>query len=247
MYYKIVKDQEFMGIGSSFDLIYYQPRNNLLLNCAEEQAQYIQNNEQLYHAGWMNKPAPDIDYLLAEVVTITENEYELLKQAVDLNKDIKLEEPTIEQEEVITEDKDLTLEYVLKEKINSLRKKCNKEIIKGVDVKLSDNKIHHFSLDEHDQTNLLGLSFYLAEGANYLPYHADEESCILYSAEDLRQIIDESRKHIIYHTTYYNSLKNYVNSLQSIEEILAVEYGIEIPVEYQSEALKELYKEKTQL
>jgi predicted DNA-binding ArsR family transcriptional regulator len=45
-------------------------------------------------------------------------------------------------------------------------------------------------------------------------------------------------KHKTYHTTYYNSLKNYINSLQTIEEIAAITYGIEIPDEYKSEVLK---------
>ena len=36
------------------------------------------------------------------------------------------------------------------------------------------------------------------------------------------------------------SLKNYINSLEDIETIGSVEYGMEIPEEYQSEVLKSL-------
>jgi hypothetical protein len=45
---------------------------------------------------------------------------------------------------------------------------------------------------------------------------------------------------IEYHTTYYNSLKNYINSLENEENIAQVTYGMDIPLEYQSEVFKNL-------
>jgi hypothetical protein len=45
-----------------------------------------------------------------------------------------------------------------------------------------------------------------------------------------------------YHTTYYNSLKSYIQSLDTREEIGKVSYGMNIPDEYQSEVLKDLIK-----
>ena len=38
----------------------------------------------------------------------------------------------------------------------------------------------------------------------------------------------------LYHTVYFNSLKKYVNSLASIDEINAVEYGQDFPDMYKS-------------
>ena len=43
-----------------------------------------------------------------------------------------------------------------------------------------------------------------------------------------------------YQVTYNNSLKTYINSLEKITDISAITYGIEIPVDYQSDVLKAL-------
>lgn len=49
--------------------------------------------------------------------------------------------------------------------------------------------------------------------------------------------------YITFHTTYFNSLRDYIKSLTDIEDVMAIEYGVEIPVEYQSEVLKILYQQ----
>lgn len=80
----------------------------------------------------------------------------------------------------------------------------------------------------------------IAQGATSIPYHAKDELCKFYSAEDIALIIETATQFKTYHTSYFNSLKNYINSMATIEEIGAVEYGINIPAEYQSDVLKEL-------
>lgn len=80
----------------------------------------------------------------------------------------------------------------------------------------------------------------MAQTEELIPYHADGEECIFYTAEEINTIVSAANTHKIYHTTYYNALKRYVNSLNTIEDVLAVEYGIEIPEEYQTEVLKTL-------
>ena len=78
-------------------------------------------------------------------------------------------------------------------------------------------------------------------GEEPLPYHADNEPCKFYSAADIITINTAMENAVIFHTTYFNSLKIYINSLSTITEIGAIFYGIEIPVEYQSEVLQTLY------
>jgi len=53
-------------------------------------------------------------------------------------------------------------------------------------------------------------------------------------------VIAEATKWKTYHTTYYNALKNYVNSLDDVHQITEIQYGIELPEEYQSDVLKAL-------
>jgi len=79
-----------------------------------------------------------------------------------------------------------------------------------------------------------------ANGMESIPYHADGEICRFYTAEEITTILAQATAFKIYHTTYYNALKNYINSLDSIEDIAAITYGVELPEEYQSEVLKSL-------
>lgn len=52
-YYKLIADRQFIGIANSFDLRRYQHKNKILLVCDESKAQYIQCNDNFYHAKWM--------------------------------------------------------------------------------------------------------------------------------------------------------------------------------------------------
>ena len=79
-----------------------------------------------------------------------------------------------------------------------------------------------------------------ASGMEAIPYHADGEICRFYTNAEMQAIVSQATAYKIYHTTYYNALKNYINSLQTIEEIAAVTYGMELPEEYKSEVLKSL-------
>jgi len=56
----------------------------------------------------------------------------------------------------------------------------------------------------------------------------------------MNEIVATATAFKIYHTTYYNALKGYINALDNLEDIAAVEYGMEIPEEYQSDVLKAL-------
>ena len=44
----------------------------------------------------------------------------------------------------------------------------------------------------------------------------------------------------MYHTTYFNSLKHYIESLDTIDAVANIQYGVEIPETYQSDVLKYL-------
>ena len=78
----------------------------------------------------------------------------------------------------------------------------------------------------------------LAQTQDLIPYHADGEECIFYTSDEINLIVETATNLKIYQTTYYNSLKNYINALETIEEIAAIEYGIPIPNEYKSDALR---------
>ena len=78
------------------------------------------------------------------------------------------------------------------------------------------------------------------ENVPTVPYHADGELCIFFSAQDMQTIIAAATNHKIYHTTYFNAAKNYINHLEDTETILAFNYGDTLPEEYQTDVLKSL-------
>lgn len=132
---------------------------------------------------------------------------------------------------------DETLKEVKSRCLAKLSGQCQQTIYNGIDVQLSDGSMRHFALEIEDQLNLLTLSSLVASGESVIPYHASDELCTYYSAEDITRIIETATAFKTYHTTYYNSLKNWVMAMDSIAEIGSVSYGDEVPKEYCSDIL----------
>ena len=240
-YYKIIKDDEFIGVVSSEDFRKYNEGSGFLLRSNEIEGQYIRYENHLYRDAWMSETSTiSISFIEAQVTEITLEEYNIIISLKDNPEEIgtlliPAEEP---QEEIVEENEDITLDYVKTNKIKQLSAQCHSIIENGFDLELR-GEMHHFSLDTQDQLNLISLSA-MTQTQSLIPYHADGEACIFYTNEEINQIVETATSFKIYHTTYYNALKNYVNALQSVEEIGIIEYGAEIPEEYQSDVLKAL-------
>ena len=65
-----------------------------------------------------------------------------------------------------------------------------------------------------------------------LYYHADGESCKLYTVEQIVNIYTTNATNKMHHITYFNQLKLYVNTLETNEEVELVNYGDELTGEY---------------
>lgn len=135
---------------------------------------------------------------------------------------------------------DSDIETVKDAKTSDMSNECGLAIKKGFDLQLSDGVEHHFSLEVSDQLNIAKLNSMANDGVEELPYHADGEVCKFYSKEDMAAINTKMQEHINYHTAYYNSMKEYIKSLNDITKIQNIHYGDEIPKKYQSEVLKSL-------
>lgn len=241
IYYKIIQQNNIVGAGISDNLFCFQPRNYVLLRTNVDQAQYLECEGTLYHATWMKPITSSLySYEDAIIVTIDEQEYLALVSALDINKQIEIIETEEEEENSINEEStDITLEFIKSSKIKEMSRTCNQIIEAGFDIELS-GETHHFSLTTQDQLNLISLQGMLGQGMQQVPYHADGEICRFYTAAEMDAIIAAATAFKIYHTTYYNALKNYINSLNTIEDIAAITYGVELPEEYQSDVLKTL-------
>lgn len=213
-YYKIIKDKEFIGVGTTLNLRRFQNKHQILLICDETQVQYIQLGDVLYRANWMWPEATDsVKYEIADVVRIEKDEYDLLLKAVETNEEIVIEEePVVNTEHVVIEEP--TIDYVRSSKIAELKHNCNKVITNGVDIKLSDGETRHFSMSLEDQINLLTMAY------------LEDES--VYSSEDMKTIIAETNAFKNNHIAKFKQLKDRVNSLNTIQEISAVNYHEEV-------------------
>lgn len=246
IYYKILKDREFIGIGTSYDLRVYQPKHDILLVADEDVAQYIQIKDQLYRDDWFKLlNTNSIEYEIANISVISEDEYKQLLEAIDKGEEISIpieEDNIIEANDnvIVNEEEIITLEYLKAQKIKEMSHICNQTITNGFDITLSDGKEHHFSLTTQDQLNLITLSAMVSAGETTIPYHADGELCKHFSINDIENVIHTATVFKTYHTTYYNSLKEFIESIQGRNEVSNIYYGVTIPNEYQSEILKEL-------
>ena len=134
-----------------------------------------------------------------------------------------------------------TLEETKEEKVTEMNNTQQSVIQQGLDITLSDGTVEHFTLKDQDQTSLMGLQNLVAQGIERIPWHTADQSehCKYYSNADMAIIAEKALQFITYHVTYFRDLRIYIRSLQTKEEIQNVTYGMEIPLEYQSEVLKD--------
>ena len=108
-------------------------------------------------------------------------------------------------------------------KIVNLSATCRDTIIAGVTV---NDK--HYSLKEDDQINIGNLAMAASTGQPVL-YHADNELCEIYTAQEFLALTQAVTEYKIYHTTYFNHLKAWVQRSTTVDEINGITYGSPLP------------------
>lgn len=132
-----------------------------------------------------------------------------------------------------------SIDEIKADKISEIKEACQQAIFNGVDVKLSDNSIKHFSLTIQDQQNLNNLMIMLLKNTTSneiyeIYYHADGELCQKYSRDDFTKIFVAASEYIEKNRNYCNYLMNYTKTLDKKSDIIEVKYGMEIPQAYMS-------------
>ena len=135
-----------------------------------------------------------------------------------------------------------TLEEVQEQKVSEMNAIQQQVVANGCEVQLSDGTKERFTLTTNDQLSLNSLSVKALGGMSIIPWHPADESvhCKFYSEEDMKRITDTCMNFVTYHVTYFRDLRIYIRSLQTKEEVEEIEYGVDIPIEYQSEVLQSL-------
>lgn len=233
MSYKLLLDGTVVDAVKSPCFVRYDQRLGLFLACLENQAQGIASHDgkTYWHLDGCDSFGVD-GYETVSAVSISEAEADAIISALDAGEPAPEPEPE--------PDPDGSIELVRENTITKMSTACNAAITAGVDVTLSDGQTYHFSLALEDQLNLLSLQGMLAAGAEAVPYHADGEECRYYSAEDFTAIAQAATAWKLYQESYFNSLRGYIRAMETMAELLAVTYGMEIPDAYQTDVLKGL-------
>ena len=135
-----------------------------------------------------------------------------------------------------------TIEELQEAKVAEMNTMQQLVIGNGVEVQLSTGEKKLFTLTVNDQLSLLGLSTSVDAGLPQIHWHEADETkhCDYYAPEDMLAINTAAMSFVAYHVTYFRSLRIYIRSLQTKEEIEEVTYGIPIPEEYQGRVLKDM-------
>ena len=139
--------------------------------------------------------------------------------------------------EIVGEDNALSV--VMAAKLAEISKVCNAVIVAGVDITLGDETVH-FNLSIEDQSNINNLFRVVELGGTEFPYQSDGGVCRVYSASEIVQIYIAAQTLITSQTTYHNELKQYVQTLESVEDISAIQYGKTLPEPYLTEMNEKL-------
>ena len=124
-----------------------------------------------------------------------------------------------------------TIEQIKSIKINELRAICHQMIEAGVDVEIG-GEIQHFSYTTEDQNNIKDAFDLAYQTGLSVPYHADGESCTLFTPAEITMIFIMNKTNLTHHTTYFNQMKMYIESLDDIDAIQSIQYGDPLTGEY---------------
>lgn len=100
---------------------------------------------------------------------------------------------------------------------------CSKTIYAGINI---DGK--QYSLEEHDQTELIAQMQSVQMGAEAVPYHANGELCRMIPAEEFITIATAASEHIFYHRSYVNHLGAWIARAEG-QELTGITYGADLP------------------
>lgn len=112
---------------------------------------------------------------------------------------------------------------------------CTQDIYLGTEIEINGTQ-QNFSFKSEDQINLLQLYLLtkMYPSITAVPYHADGNTCMFYTASQIQTIYMTLIIRLMTITTYYNQLNLYAKTLTTKEELSQLRYGMELPEQYAS-------------
>lgn len=120
-------------------------------------------------------------------------------------------------------------------KLGEISKAAEQDVYDGETIELSDGTRQKFTYDAHDQTNWdeLFMLCLIAPEMELLPYHGNQNFCAFFTRERVVQICSTLMLRKTRIVTYANALNMYIRSLTDRASIMSVEYGMELPQDYE--------------
>ena len=217
--YKVVFDDIVIDVFKKINYMRYLTKAKRFVLTDKSSANCIRssNGKEYYYIDGMRLPV-GIELKTVKLVEISEKEYTILYDLLLAGNNV------CDNEDILRSTKEV--------KIREMSEECHKTIINGVSVLFSDNEYHHFELTIEDQINLMNIESQIKSGIKEFLYHEKGKSCQFYSAIDIKMLINAVNRHKLYHTTYFNLLKQYINTLYDVDRIKNIHYGIDLPKVY---------------
>ena len=224
--YKIIFNNKVIDVVTTPHFIKFLSNGQVLLTDKSSANGIVGSNNTLYSFEAVTRP----NIQIVTIEAISKDEFSRLNSLLNSDEEI------IANEKYLAKCKQVSLA--------KLSKICNNKITTGFDIKLLDGKLYHFDLTLEDQLNLLNLESQLKIGTNSVVYHAAGQSCRMFTREDMLKIIKAFREHVLYHTTYFNIVKQYINGLTDIQKIETFNYGDNVSFATDDPGIKKILKEK---
>ena len=96
MYFKVIQDNNVVDIGRAF--LKYNEKKKRMYVCNANECQFIQSADEtkLYHDDWM-RTAPEVPYIQAQVVGISETEYMDIEALLNDGEEVIVEQPIVQE------------------------------------------------------------------------------------------------------------------------------------------------------
>jgi hypothetical protein len=171
---------------------------------------------------------PRFGYQTVTIKEIAPEEFSRLQNLLNSNQEISADESALAEAK--------------REAIKRLSSICKNKITSGFSIILSDGESYNFKLTTEDQLNLMSIEGQLNAGAETFIYHATNQPCRFFSRDDMTKIIATFKRYTLYHTTYFNVAKQYINSLVDIGKVNTFTYGTDVSEVVDDIVIKQILK-----
>ena len=223
--YKIIQDNKIVDVVKLPRFVRFLSSGHVAItDKASAQGIVGSDNKTIYSF----KPIAKNDITVAEIKEIS------LKELNELQNLLSSGQEVCDDEETFNELKRAT--------IRRLSTICKNKITSGFSVRLSDGETYSFKLTIEDQLNLMSIENQLNAGVKTFIYHSTDGPCKEFSKKDMTKIIDYFKRYTLYHTTYFNVAKQYINSATSMSKVTNFVYGDDVSEATGDNAIKKILK-----